>query len=281
MKLILKKSVAFVVFISALLGKENFLFSGYLGAIIHECAHALAGLCLGVKPSRAVLGVSGMNLEIQRVPSIKKHMIILLSGPICSFILFGALFSLRKFGIAKAQLLEFASLSIGVINLFPIMPLDGGAVLRLILQSKLGIIYGAKIMKHISFFFTACFVFACLFLFLARMGNMFLIIFTVFVAFFPKRQKNLDLIEKRLVLSCGAGVKRKIKYFAFSSDTPLLSIASRISPSYYLVGAVFEDGRFIGELSENALMSALRSFGSGKSAGEYVKHMEKAKSFEC
>ena len=259
MKIRLKKSVAVMVFISLILGKEKFLLAGYTSALIHECTHLLVCIHLGVNPQKIVFAVSGMNLEIQKVPDVKKHMLILLSGPVSSFALYGTLFLFRKLGVFSIPLLEFASLCIGIINLFPIMPLDGGGMLRLFMQSRFGIISGIKIMRRISFALTFVFAFLCISLILSGVGNIFLITFTLFVAFFGKSTKDADVLDTKEVLSSETGKNKRPKYFAFSKDATLLDIASKISPSYYLVGAIFSDGRFVGEIDEDFLLISIRS----------------------
>lgn len=266
-----KKSTIAIVFAAALLGKECELLWGYAAALLHECAHLAMCIYLGHTPTQITLGVCGINLEIQSVSDIKKRMMILASGPASSFLMFGALFLMRSFSLANARIFEFANLCIGIANLFPAMPLDGGAMLKCALISRFGIINGAKLMHRITHLITA--LIFCIFLLMASadMLNPFLMMFLAFLIFSHKDEQRRELIDKKLVLSGQIPHSGKLKYLALDSDRELLDIASRISPSYYIITAVFAQGRFAGEISQSELSAAIKSFGASCKLGEYLK----------
>ena len=123
-----------------------------LFAIIHELGHLVIGIILGFRPKRIELlplGVSAcfdMNLknynqklECANVLALKK-IIIAISGPITNFIiaLVFAIFDISLFNLST-EFIVFSNLLIGIFNLIPIYPLDGGKVIKSILHIELGL----------------------------------------------------------------------------------------------------------------------------------------------
>ncbi len=254
-----------------LFGFEKELMWGYLAALFHECAHLFMSVHLKSIPISVTFGACAMNLEIQRVANKEKHMKILAFGPIFSLSLFAILFYLRKLRLLDVRIFEFANLCIGIANLFPATPLDGGRMLKLSLCSFFGIISGAKIMKTVTYTIISLLVIANALLLLFGGPNPFLFIFMSFLIFSLLKEKREDLYLKELVFSGQIPTSSKIKLVRFSSDCRLLDIASRVSSSYLLIGAIFENGRFIGEISQKELPDALKLMGTMALAGDYIR----------
>lgn len=123
-----------------------------LFAFLHELGHLFAGLLLGFKPQS--LGINPLGLSINfriktedynerirkgNVLAIKK-LIIASSGPLVNFIL-AILFTItdwEMFGIQK-EFLIYSNILIGIFNLIPIYPLDGGRILKNILHIATGL----------------------------------------------------------------------------------------------------------------------------------------------
>lgn len=126
-------------------------------AIIHELGHVLAGLILKFKPKEIRLTPVGLQVSFSidsieynekvnraKVLNIKKALIAL-AGPLTnllissSIILFGMLYKKIQYTYIY-QIVIYANLLIALFNLIPIYPMDGGRVLKEVLQ----IIFGKK-----------------------------------------------------------------------------------------------------------------------------------------
>ena len=106
-----------------------------LSCIIHEAGHIICLLILGEKPKKIELSFYGIKLE--RYPmssqSTAGDMIVFASGPSANFIFSAVLFLLSNFFVSLRDA-AIISLCIGVFNLLPCKPLDGGNILGAILS---------------------------------------------------------------------------------------------------------------------------------------------------
>ncbi len=123
-----------------------------LFALIHELGHMLVGILLGFKPIKLEImpyGVSvGFDIKCEdynkkvkkgNILTIKK-LIIALAGPLTNFIITVAFLIINKnlFGIERS-LVIYANILIGIFNLIPIYPLDGGRAIKNILHITVGL----------------------------------------------------------------------------------------------------------------------------------------------
>ena len=123
-----------------------------LFALIHELGHMLVGILLGFKPTKLEImpyGVSvGFDIKCEdynkkvkkgNVLAIKK-LIIALAGPLTNFIItvIFLIINTNLFGIER-NLVIYANILIGIFNLIPIYPLDGGRAIKNILHITVGL----------------------------------------------------------------------------------------------------------------------------------------------
>lgn len=128
-----------------------------LFAIIHEIGHLCAGLLLGFKPREIKINPMGIQMEFEPESeeglilkdsklSIRKA-IIALAGPLTNFIIiFNTIIitnlipELKQINFLNInyKTIVYANLLIGIFNLIPIYPLDGGRIIKEVLHIILG-----------------------------------------------------------------------------------------------------------------------------------------------
>lgn len=123
-----------------------------LFALIHELGHMLVGILLGFKPTKLEImpyGVSvGFNIKCEdynkkvkkgNMLAIKK-IIIALAGPITNFIItiIFLIANIKFLGIER-ELVIYSNMLIGMFNLIPIYPLDGGRIIKNVIHILLGL----------------------------------------------------------------------------------------------------------------------------------------------
>jgi len=123
-----------------------------LFALIHELGHLIVGVLLGFNPTKLEIMPYGLsvgfdvkcedyNKKIKKgnILSIKK-IAIALAGPVTNIIIIiiFLLFNITFLGIER-ELVIYANILIGLFNLIPIYPLDGGRILKNILHIICGL----------------------------------------------------------------------------------------------------------------------------------------------
>lgn len=152
---------------SAKTSEEFFLYlyvSFVIGimVLLHELAHCVAAIYFGHKPKDITLFALG---GMARIPTLiaqspKEEVLISVAGPGFNFI-FALLiltmhFVLSYFGIINIEnqyiaVLWICNFVMGLFNMAPIFPMDGGRVLRGTLSMFFGNLYATKLATAISF----------------------------------------------------------------------------------------------------------------------------------
>ena len=127
--------------IAGLLPQALILFSL---VFLHELAHGAVAILLHFPVEKIELFPFGGRAQVS-FPLLfrpKAEMAVAIAGPLWSLALGGLCIFLRERGILEAgqwtQLMISGNLSLGLFNLLPILPLDGGRVLRAALSRRLG-----------------------------------------------------------------------------------------------------------------------------------------------
>lgn len=127
----------FAVIILLILTKQIEIYAWLMGfALIHECAHALMGIILKLKPKTLEIQPFGIGIAFESFENTEKNkMLIALAGPAINIII---AFIFMTINIAKSQIIVNTNLVLAICNLLPIYPLDGGRILKSYISIKIG-----------------------------------------------------------------------------------------------------------------------------------------------
>lgn len=123
-----------------------------LFAFFHELGHLFAGIILGFKPKSLSINPVGLSIAFHvkvddynervrkgNILAVKK-LIIALMGPAVNFliVIVFMLFDLDFFYIRR-EFVIYSNILIGLFNLIPVYPLDGGRILKSLLHIVVGL----------------------------------------------------------------------------------------------------------------------------------------------
>ena len=108
----------------------------YASVLVHELCHTVVALRFGLPVRKISLYLLGGVSEIEKpAPTPEKEAAIAVAGPVASLLLAAVAYGLSKtleadtVALVLAQALAFTNLLVGIFNLLPGLPLDGGRVL--------------------------------------------------------------------------------------------------------------------------------------------------------
>jgi Zn-dependent protease len=172
------------------------LISAFFGCVIlHELGHSLVARRFGVRVPRILLLPIGGMAEFDRIPRRPRHeFLITIAGPAVNFVIAGLLLgAIWAGGLVRSEdaTYNFTSLldelwmwnlAMGVFNLLPVFPMDGGRILRSVLALRLPYLRAtwwaalvskilAPVFAGIAFFYLQSPMLGVLFIFILIVGD--------------------------------------------------------------------------------------------------------------
>lgn len=123
----------------------------FISVLFHELGHAITALSFKLQPRIELVALGGLtHYQADKLPAFKRFLIVL-NGPLFGFLLFlFGYFLLQNPILATSQLgfplllLKYVNFFWTIVNLIPVLPLDGGQLIRVILEG----IFGFKGIKY-------------------------------------------------------------------------------------------------------------------------------------
>jgi stage IV sporulation protein FB len=131
----------------------------FLSVLAHELGHALAGIAFGLEPRIELHGMGGTTSWRHKNVSAAKKIIISVAGPAVGIFFGGLLYFFQSavlgasptlFTEHAVSWLIFVNLIWGVLNLLPMLPLDGGNIMAHALGAGMGSEKGLRLAHYIS-----------------------------------------------------------------------------------------------------------------------------------
>lgn len=145
-----------------LMGTVLFAIVAFISILIHELGHALTAFSFGQSSFITFMALGGVTKRLGLPLSPWKEFMIVLNGPlagICLYFICAWTLQLKPKSEAVAYMLQvgaFINLFWTLLNLVPVMPLDGGRLLQIILNRLFGF-------RGIQFSYAFSFIIALLF----------------------------------------------------------------------------------------------------------------------
>lgn len=133
---------------------QMFIWVGiiFISVLFHEFGHALTAMAFGQSPKIELVAMGGLTYHDGEKLSFWKQFFITLNGPLFGFLIVIGATLLMKLGYAPSflQNIRMVNLIWTIVNLLPVLPLDGGQLMRIVLEG----IFHAKGIRYAMFIST-------------------------------------------------------------------------------------------------------------------------------
>lgn len=175
----------------------------FLSVLLHELSHSIVAIKHGIPVRDIYLFIFGGVAMIEQEPnSPKTEFKIAIAGPLMSFFLASIFFTIAYF-YPKDDIFNgfinyifFVNLALGMFNLIPAFPLDGGRIFRSILWNKYGILKATEIASKIGSYFGIFLIITGFFFILS--GNFLNGLWLIFLGFFIKKTSKDALLQTQI-----------------------------------------------------------------------------------
>jgi len=255
--------------------------------ILHELGHSFAAQYYGVPVKQIVLLPIGGVAQLGRFPeNPTQEFVIAIAGPLVNFALavvlamLGPLFGLGVQVASPTELMEsmgtlsaqsifiyvfVSNLFLGIFNLIPAFPMDGGRVLRALLAIPMNYVTATRLAVAIGQSL------ALLFGLWGFLGGGFLLIFIAIFIYLGAGQEG-EFVQVRHTL------KDLIVEQAYSHEAHVLTPQSTLQEAIDLTLSSFQadfpvcdDGRIVGLLTQTRLLETLHSHNPGTPVAEVMQ----------
>lgn len=234
-------------------------------AVVHEIGHSLVAQSLGYRLNKIVLMpfgaiVVGNTDGLNFIDQTK----IALAGPIvnlCIALVFVASWWVVPEIYTFTDVVVSSNLSMAIVNLLPIFPLDGGRITFGILGNYYGYEKAYAISKIMGLVFSAIILTIFVISVIAKVLNLSLLFFSAFVFFSSisrerenKYVKIFSVLDKERLKS-GAIIKR----YAVDKDTTIKRLINLLDTRSVNEVSVYDNGKKIAEYSQSGIERLIES----------------------
>lgn len=134
MKIEINLKIILMIILLFLLNNLDLYLIFLVFVLIHEIAHLCVGVLIGGKPKKLYINPFGVSLEIYSYGKNKSlnKILFYLIGPLINFFI-AIMFFYFPISVEIKEKIIYTNFAICFFNLLPILPLDGGKILKEIL----------------------------------------------------------------------------------------------------------------------------------------------------
>lgn len=199
MKIEINLKIIFAIILFFIFNNLNMYLMFLFFVLIHEIMHLIVGLMIGGKAEKIHINPFGVSLEIYSYGKNKplNKILFYLSGPLINFIL-ATIFIYINIDIELKQKLIYTNLAICFFNLLPILPLDGGKILKEIFS----IFWKPEISNSIIIYFSKTFlslISLAYSILIIKIKNIYILILLIYLWYlFLIEEKKYTILRKTI-----------------------------------------------------------------------------------
>lgn len=273
-------------------GNGCFVASSAAFSFFHELVHGSVGKKLGYSPEKISLGLFGGVIHLREgFISPKDELLIHLSGPLFNLMIALILFIVIKYQTFLPMItietyifpILASNLILGIFNLMPFYPLDGGKIVELYLAFFFGYGVAEKISQVLSIIFTIFLFFLGIYLVQYSVFNSIISALAVNL-YMAKRQGNSFIfykVSKDMEKSKYQGKKNKnkdSKLVVYREGQRAMKVIESYKPWDNNIFTIVNDrGSYKGQLTEEELLEGIYDCGVYADFGKLLEFKKKEK----
>lgn len=253
MRLRVHPLTAALAVISCFTGDIKLIAASYAVMTGHELSHLAAAKLIGLKAESFTFMPFGVNLRLKNkiIHSLAEEIILYAAGP-----LFNGVFAIIS-ALLGYDMIYKMNTALFIMNILPIMPLDGGMIMFRIFASRFGNTSARRILNIVSFSLASLFT---SFAFAAAINgeiNLSMVIMALFLLgniVTSKEKYNADFVA---AMSGAEKKTNNVKIVLLENESDTLPAIKAVSPMYTVFGAVLDDENRVKRfMTESEMMDA-------------------------
>ena len=235
----------------------------YITLILHELTHLFFLAKNRLVVEKIIIEPFGISIAIKN--NNIENPFVYLSAPIFNLIFAGLLYAFcYHYKIINFSYFIIANLSIGLFNLIPIIPFDGGKALQIYFSKKYGNIAASKIFTTTSFIFSlSLIIFGFYFVYITGF-NYSIVIIGIFLLYNSITEKRL-IADKAVSRFSGMEYRGNIEEcipivtVAVPEEYPAHKLLRNFSENRYYIIKTVKDGVVTGTITETRIINKIIS----------------------
>ncbi len=265
-----------LVLFCALCGALRWLLLSYAVLSLHELAHYFMAKRLKIACRGLLVQPFGITIRLldNRVTEPFNEVLLCAAGPAVNLCAAACLYLACDMQNADIYYLFMSNLSIAAVNLLPILPLDGGRILKAYLTARLGLVRAIRVTEVVTWFFVLAVGICSLLALWSMRFNVSLMIIVAFLLFNMSAEKrnNAYLIMRQLAEYKQKLTRRKVmrvRNLAAQTDTPAKQMVEHFSYDKFHIVHLFDEAqRPVGRLTETQIIDAMMQQGRNVHLGK-------------
>ncbi|MDS1029408.1 M50 family metallopeptidase [Bacillota bacterium LX-D] len=282
-KIIINDFFLLLILAYGMLGVLPQVFIIFTLILIHEMAHIRVAVQAGIKVKEIELypfgGVARVEGVLQSNPQLEMR--VALAGPFMNFLLWTLGFIIHSNFHWQGSLYHCfmqANLTMGLFNLLPVLPLDGGRILRAYWAKKSGDLQKATWQVALwGKYCAAALIIGGLISFALHYTDLMAVITALFIFIASRKEEEASqYIFLRFLLRKNQEISSKgllpLKCFSALDTLQIKEIITKFSPNmYHLVIVLDKKGNFKARITEHELLRAFFQLGGSCTLGKMIQ----------
>ena len=245
-------------------------------AVLHEAGHGIAALLSGYELGAVRILPFGVNLKLaeEHFRSPRDEMMVAAAGPAVNLLLLliGLLFSYAT--DFQITFYIYSNIFMLLINLLPIVPLDGGRILRACLHTEFDGVVAEKVMRVISVLSTMVILIAGVVLLYKTKMNYSLMIAALFLLSTLTQDTKLRRSTNPVFSSFCVNLNEcvQVKHYLVAETTKISTLVKRKNGHGTVVFDIVDNaGRYLTSLTNKEMIDGMIEYGYDAEVSNLVK----------